>query len=348
MTELLFARSGRIGHIQLDRPKALNALTQEMIDGLQEALDAFAADPEVEAVVLTSTNPKHFCAGGDIKAVRQSVLDGTDAGFHFFDTEYVMNTTIANYPKPYASIAHGATMGGGIGVSVHGSVRVVTETLMASMPETAIGFIPDVGASWSLPRIKGGVPMAIYLGASGRRLGAADALFLGMATHFLDDGRREEFLQTASEQGLSTALETVCSDASAAGTSDLADVMELVEDVFSRETAASMLARLDELAAGGDASAEWAAETAKMLRDHSPTSFVATIELMRHGAEVSSIEEALAGELRLGQWITREPDFVEGVRAVLVDKSRDASWNPADVADVDVNAIRQALASDGA
>lgn len=340
---VLSARNGRVGHIQLNRPEALNALTLDMIVALHKAMDEFAADPEVEALLLTSTSPKAFCAGGDIKAVRQSVIDGTNDGFEFFDTEYKMNAAIANYPKPYASVLFGATMGGGMGVSVHGTHRIVTEKLMAAKPETAIGFIPDVGASWALPRHKGGVPMAIYLGATGYRVGAADALYLGIGTHLIDDAAREDFTAAVAEKGLDAALAEFAKDPATAGTSEVEQHAAAIEDVFSRDTAAQMLARLDELAAGDNADAEWAKATADALRAPSPTSVVATIELMRHGATVSTIEDALAAELRLGQWITHKPDFIEGVRAVLVDKTRDADWQPKSFDDVDVAAIRQAL-----
>lgn len=342
---VLSARTGRVGHIQLNRPTALNALSQEMIDALREAIDQFARDPEVDLLLLTSTSPKAFCAGGDIKAVRQAVLDGTDAGFTFFDSEYAMNAAIANFPKPYVSVLYGATMGGGLGVSVHGSHRVVTDQLMAAKPETAIGFIPDVGASWALPRHTGGVPMAIYLGATGYRMGAADALYVGVGTHLIDDASRADFVAAVLSRGLDEALEEFAKDPAAAGTSALAQHAAAIDDVFSRDSAIDMLARLDELAGATGADADWAEQTAAALRAPSPTSVVATIELMRHGASASSIEEALAGELRLGQWITHKPDFVEGVRAVLVDKTRDAQWTPSAIEDVDREAIRAALAT---
>lgn len=348
---IISSRSGRVGHIQLDRPKALNALTVEMIEAIDAALAEWSDAGAVDSVLLTSTSPKAFCAGGDIKAVREAVVSGDPAeGRKFFEVEYAMNARIANFPVPYASVLFGATMGGGIGVSGHGSHRVVTETLMSSMPETAIGFIPDVGASWLLPRFAGGgdlgLAMAKYLGTTGARMGAADALYLGFGTHFIYDAVRPDFQATVLEFGLDQALDEHCSDPAEAGDSPLRAQEEFIARAFAGDTIEEILGELDSMASESGEAADWASSAREALQSHSPTSVVATLELMRAGSQVSTVEQALRNELKLGALVCQGPDFPEGVRAVLVDKSRDAAWQPSSFADVDVQAIRNALTAD--
>lgn len=345
---ILTSRSGQVGHIQLDRPKALNALTLDMIEAIDTALVAWESAEEVESILVTSTSPKAFCAGGDIKAVRQAVLDGDHASARgFFEHEYRMNARIAEYPKPYASVLFGATMGGGIGVSCHGSHRIVTESLMSSMPETAIGFVPDVGASWILPQLAGGgrlgLAMATYLGTTGARIGAADALALGLGTHFMYDGARAEFTETCLASGLDQAIDEHCSDPAEAGSSELEERAELIARAFAWDSAEEIAAELASMAGESGATAEWARSTQEAWAAHSPTSVVATVELMRAGSAAGSVEEALDNELALGEVMRATGDFVEGVRAVLVDKTRDAAWDPATLEAVDVEAIRRAL-----
>lgn len=348
---IISARSGRVGHIQLDRPKALNALTVDMIEAIDSALVEWSDAGAVDSVLVTSTSPKAFCAGGDIKAVRDAVISGdTSDGRRFFEVEYAMNARIANFPVPYASLLFGATMGGGIGVSAHGSHRIVTETLMSSMPETAIGFIPDVGASWLLPRFAGGgdigLAIAKYLGTTGARMNAADALYLGLGTHFIYDAVRPDFQATVLESGLDQALDEHCSDPGEAGTSTVRAQLEYIVQAFSGDTIEEILGTLDSMTTGPAEAADWATSTREALQSHSPTSVVATLELMKAGAQVSSVEQALDNELNLGALVCQGPDFPEGVRAVLVDKSRDAAWQPAAFADVDIQAIRDTLSTD--
>lgn len=340
-------REGGIEHVTLDRPKALNSLDLGMCEALHAILDRAADDDQVESVVVTSSG-KHFCAGGDIKAIRQDVLDGDPAkARHYFATEYAMNQAVADLPKPYVAVMHGATMGGGLGISMHGAERIVTDTLMTSMPETAIGFVPDVGASWTLPRLCGGgargLAVALYLGLTGARMGAADALYTGLATRYIRDDMRGELVSAMRQRSLGAAIEAFCLDPQEAGDSALEASIDAIEEVFSAGSVPEMLERL-ESRTSADAGDEWAAGTLEALRSMSPTSLVATDLLLRHGARVSALSECLDAELRLGAWICARPDFVEGVRAVLVDKSRDAAWSPASVDEVDSDGIRAALA----
>ena len=254
-----------------------------------------------------------------------------------------MNFAYHTHPAPTVAVVHGVSMGGGLGISINGSHRVLTKKVMMAMPETAIGFIPDVGASHFLPRLCGGgergLAVAIYLGTTGVRLDSADALYTGLATHLISGDDREVFIAAIGTDGLEAALERFGRDRSEAGESAVEAHIDRIVDVFSRDTAQEMIAALQ----AGEQD-EWATSTTEMFRAHCPTSIVATIELLRAGARAEGLRECLDHELALGGWITARPDFVEGVRAVVIDKDRNPSWDPADLDAVDVDAIRSALA----
>ncbi|MGN0101322.1 enoyl-CoA hydratase/isomerase family protein [Dietzia sp. CH92] len=344
MSEFVITRrEGRMQHIVLDRPKALNSLDLPMCRALHAALDDAAKDEGVEAVVTTSSSEKAFCAGGDIRALRDAAASGDHAANReFFSEEYAMDLAYHTHRVPTVAVIHGVAMGGGLGVSINGSHRVVTKKVMMAMPETAIGFIPDVGASHFLPRLCGGgtrgLAVAIYLGTTGVRMNSADALYTGLATHLIDDDERNAFVDAIGANGLSEALRRFGLEREAAGESAVEARIDRIEDVFSRGTAQEMIAALE----AGEQD-DWATETLGMLRSHCPTSIVATIELLRAGAEAQDLRECLDNELALGGWITARPDFVEGVRAVVIDKDRNPSWDPADLDAVDVDGIRAAL-----
>lgn len=332
-------------HIVLDRPKALNSLDLPMCQALHSALDSAAADTGVEAVVTTSTSEKAFCAGGDIRALR----DAAAAGDHetnrvFFSEEYAMDLAYHTHRAPTVAVIHGVAMGGGLGISINGSHRVVTTKVMMAMPETAIGFLPDVGASHFLPRLCGGgtrgLAVGIYLGATGVRMNSADALYTGLGTHLISEENREAFVSAIGEDGLDAALERFGLDRAEAGESAVEQRIDRIEDAFSRDTAQDMIAALE----AGEQD-EWATSTLEMIRAHCPTSIVATIELLRAGSKAADLRECLDNELALGGWITARPDFVEGVRAVVIDKDRNPTWDPAELDAVDVDGIRSALAS---
>lgn len=331
-------------HIVLDRPKALNSLDLPMCRALHAALDAAAADSGVEAVVTTSTSEKAFCAGGDIRALRDAAASGEHERNHeFFSEEYAMDHAYHVHRAPTVAVIHGVAMGGGLGISINGSHRVVTKKVMMAMPETAIGFVPDVGASHFLPRLCGGgargLAVGVYLGVTGVRMGSADALYTGLATHLVDDSDRDALVTAIGEKGLDAALEEFCLPREEAGPSAVEAHIDRIEDVFSRATAQEMIAALE----AGEQD-EWATATLEMIRAHCPTSIVGTIELLRAGAAAADLRACLDNELALGAWITARPDFVEGVRAVVVDKDRDPTWDPAELDAVDVDSIRAALA----
>ncbi|TQF73984.1 enoyl-CoA hydratase/isomerase family protein [Rhodococcus spelaei] len=327
MTFIRTSVSGGVGEIVLDRPNALNALDPSMIRDLHEPLLAWREDPAVETVLVTSASERAFCAGGDIKAVRAAVLRRDPQFVHeFFASEYRLNELIGEYPKPYVALIDGAAMGGGLGISVHGSVRVVTERAVLAMPETAIGFFPDVGAGHFLPRLRGAAGM--YLGLTGARAGAGDALAFGLATHFVPSERLPELADAIRAGSLTEGLDKF---AEAAAEAPLADRQAQIDEVFGSGTPAQMLGRLT----GADA---WTEQTRAAMLAHSPTSQFVTAELITRGA-TDSLSGCLERELALTGPVTRAPDFAEGVRAVLVDKDRNPSWSPATLDAVDPDAI---------
>lgn len=315
-------RTGRSGHILLNRPRILNALDGEMIDRIAAALEAWRDDPDVEVVVIEGAGGRAFCAGGDIRAVRAESMAGAYEKIRaFFTAEYKLNGDIAAYPKPYVALIDGICMGGGIGVSVHGTARVVTEHALFAMPETGIGLFPDIGASYLLPRLRG--QSGLYMGLTGARMTGADAAFIGLATHFTTRetlAKLPEALQhsgTVALKGIEVPFEA-----------PITAHMPAIDRCFSADTVLGIVDRLQA------EDTEWSRQTLSSLQSVSPSSVSWTFELIRAGA-TRSLQECLKMELELVLQVTRHPDFIEGVRAVLVDKDRQPKWSPATLADVD-------------
>ncbi|MER7563662.1 enoyl-CoA hydratase/isomerase family protein [Streptomyces sp. NPDC097941] len=308
-----------VGRILLNRPKALNALTTDMIVAIDRVLAGWEHAP-LSAVVLASTGPKAFCAGGDIRAIREHSLAG-DAGAseRFFATEYRLNARIAEYPVPVVSLIDGLCMGGGLGLSVHGGFRVVTERAALAMPETGIGFFPDVGASYFLPRLPGAIGM--YLGLTGHRLDAADALYTGLATHFVPTHRIDSVGDALADRPgdpVDVVLNRLAGRSPVAQ-SRLAEVREDVDRVFGAPTLGEIEKRLRHL------DTPWAAATSVALESASPQSLEITHALLARGRQ-RPLRGCLDAELALGRTVIRTPDFLEGVRAALVDKDRTPRW----------------------
>lgn len=322
---------GRAGCILLNRPRALNALDQEMIDGLAEIAARYRDDPAVELVILEGAGGRAFCAGGDVRAMRNAALSGDSATIErFFAGEYALNRMIADYPKPWISLIDGVCMGGGIGVSVHGSHRVVSEHALLAMPETAIALFPDVGTSFVLPRLPGaGGAMGKYLALTGARLHGAEAVEAGLATHHVARDR----LPALREALLAGDPAVVERHAAAVPPGRVETERAAVERCFGPDDMASIMALL---AAEGS---EWAGAQMAVLHRVSPTSLAVTLELLRRGAGMD-LPACLAMELALTRAVTRHPDFAEGVRAVLVDKDNAPRWQPATLDAVDPAAVR--------
>lgn len=315
-----------VGRILLNRPRALNALTTPMVAAIDEALAAWESTP-LTAVLLASTNTKAFCAGGDMRAIRANALAGdAEASENFFATEYRLNARIAEHPVPIMSLIDGICMGGGLGLSVHGDYRVVTENAILAMPETAIGFFPDIGASHFLPRLPGAIGM--YLGLTGHRLDAADALHTGLATHFVPANRIDEITEALAGNA-ATPIDTILKDlgstaaAPMVADSKLAAVRADLDRAFGAPTLHDIRQELHALAT------PWATRTLASLDARSPQSLEITHALLTAG-RTRTLRECLAAELLLTRTTIRSPDFLEGVRAVLVDKDHTPAWQRAD------------------
>ncbi|MFH5925449.1 enoyl-CoA hydratase/isomerase family protein [Roseomonas xinghualingensis] len=322
---------GRAGLILMNRPRALNALDQGMIDALTEAATRFRDDPAIDLVVLEGAGGRAFCAGGDVRAMRAAVLArDTETVERFFTTEYALNRMIAEFPKPWISLIDGVCMGGGIGVSIHGSHRVVTEHAMLAMPETAIALFPDVGTSYALPRLPGANgAMGKYLALTGARLHGAEAVEAGLATHHVP----REKLAALREALLTGDAGMVERFVAAVPPGRVAAERPAIERCFAPDDIASIMAIL----AAEDS--EWSRAQLAVLHRMSPTSMAVTLELLRRGAGMD-LPACLAMELVLTRAVTRHPDFAEGVRAVLVDKDNAPRWQPATIDAVDPAAVK--------
>lgn len=330
---IVIRRDGRVGRILMNRPKALNALTLDMIRVCDSILHEWKDDPHVHAVVIEGAGERAFCAGGDIIALRDAQVSGNRADADaFFTEEYALNLLIATYPKPYIALIDGICMGGGIGMSVHGPYRVATEHAGFGMPETAIGFFPDIGATFLLPRLRG--HLGAYLGLTGLRLTGADAVHAGLATHFVPRARLPALSAALAKDGPSVLADF----AETLPPFSLADHLDAIERCFTAETVPDIIARLEQ------ADADWAKAALKALRAVSPSALFWTLRALRDGANMN-LPEALDAEFRLTRTTMAHPDFAEGVRAMVIDKDRQPKWSPARIEDVDPAAIAKLFAA---
>jgi enoyl-CoA hydratase/carnithine racemase len=320
-------RQGRIGHLLLNRPKALNALDLDMIRRMRAALDNWRDDPSVQAVVVEGAGGRAYSAGGDVISVRASAIAGDPEPIEsFFSEEYALNAAIAEYPKPYISLVDGFCMGGGIGLSVHGRMVITTATSLFAMPETIIALFPDVGGSYALPRMPG--QLGLYLGLTGLRLSGADAVHAGLATHLVAKDDLPALREALSADGPAC----VAGFAQALPPFTLAPHRATIDRCFGAGSVPAIFAALEA------ETTDWAAATLKELRAVSPLSIYWSFEILRRGATLS-LRAALHEELKLTRRVAMHPEFHEGVRAALVDKDRKPQWNPARIEDVDPAAI---------
>jgi enoyl-CoA hydratase len=350
--EVLFEQRGAVGFVTLNRPESLNALTLKMIRAIDSTLTAWDRDDSVAAVVIRGAGDRAFCAGGDVRAVweagRAAKAEGrTGEGLtaDFFREEYVLNRRVHRFSKPYIALVDGYTMGGGVGLSVHGAFRVATERTQVAMPETAIGLFPDVGGGYFLPKLKGRI--GTYLALTGARIRTEDCLYSGIATAYVESGDLAD-LETALVQAdwaaasaQKTAEDVTASFSKAPGEAPLAARQEQIDRIFSGETMEDIVAALE--AETGD----WAAETLATLAGRSPTSLKVALEQMRRGAELD-FDEAMIMEYRMSQAFMAGEDFYEGIRALLVDKDHAPVWNPATLAGVSAERVAGYFESLGA
>ena len=317
--QVIVERRGSAGWLILNRPQALNALNLEMVDEISAALDQFERDARVERVVVSGAGERAFCAGGDIRWLYERGRAGDYAvQSAFFRAEYMLNARIKRFPKPYVSLIDGIVMGGGVGVSLHGAHRVVSEKAAFAMPEVGIGFFPDVGATFALPSLphRFGVAFA----ATGLRAKAADMAALGLATAYVESRRLAALSEALQSPGDTGAL--IGEFACAPPPSPLLAEAAKVETAFAQADAASIAATLT--ADGSD----FARALVEMMAAKSPTSIAIALRQMQIG-ESLSFEAAMQVEFRIVTRICRAHDFYEGVRAAIVDKDNRPHWRPA-------------------
>lgn len=315
---------GRAGHIVLNRPHALNALDHPMVRLVDEALTAWEHDDAVRTVVVSGAGERGLCAGGDIRAVREDVrAGGGEASAAFWRDEYLLNARIARYPKPYVAVMDGVVMGGGVGVSAHGDVRVVTERSRVAMPETIIGFVLDVGATFLLTRAPG--ELGTHLALTGTTASAADALLCGLADHHVPSERLGELTAGLAE---ADAADVVRQYAQPAPEGELAGHRAWIDTCYAADSVEEIVDRLQSC---GEQAAKEAAEA---LLSRSPTALKVTLAALRKARGLATLEEALNQEYRVSCACLTAPDFPEGVRAQVVDKDRAPRWSPADLASV--------------
>ena len=322
--EVLLERRGEAGVITLNRPKALNALTHAMVLQIDPQLRAWARDGAVSRVILKAAGERAFCAGGDVRQIYDLGRAGRpDESQTFFRDEYVLNHLIGTYPKPYVSLIDGICMGGGFGLSAHGTYRVGGERYLFAMPEVNIGLFPDVGGTHVLPLLPGAA--GIYLAYTGARIKAADALHMGLLTHAVPSARMAD-LEAALVAGGEVA-ETLAAYGFDPGPAPARTHEALVADAFARGDALAVLAALDAAAGGTAPWAGFAGETAAALRSKCPTSLALAAEQMRRGPDLD-LAGCLKAEFRVVERMLRGHDFYEGVRALLVDKDNAPRWQP--------------------
>ncbi|GAC1415843.1 MAG: enoyl-CoA hydratase/isomerase family protein [Acidobacteriaceae bacterium] len=328
MTDLLVSKQGACGRITLNRPQAINALTLDMVREMYRALTAWADDPEIEFILLDGAGERGLCAGGDIRTLYgYAVSHDLDSAATFFQEEYRLNYYIARYPKPYVALMDGIVMGGGIGISAHGSYRVVTERSALAMPEVKIGFIPDVGGTFLLG--KAPAEFGTYLALTGRRAGAADAILCGLADRCIASERlpilKNELLNCHSCIAVNTCLESFTT---APPQGDLENGRTWMMECFAKDSIEAILSALK--ARPEEAAHEVAAE----MRKGSPTSLKVTLLALRRGRNYGLLERCLQQEFALALLCLEKGDFSEGVRASLVDKDRNPVWKPSSLEEV--------------
>ena len=322
MADILIRKSGEIGHITLNRPHALNALTYQICLDIESALDSWATDDAVKMVLMDAAGEKAFCAGGDIQQMYDTAKAGDfDYGRQFWADEYRMNAKLANFPKPFVALMQGFTMGGGVGVSCHGSHRVVCETSQIAMPECGIGLVPDVGGSLLLARAPGHV--GEYLGTTASRMDAADAIFAGFADYYIPFANWPDLTKELTNTG---DWEAVDRAAQPVPDSKLAAMQPLIDQNFAGSTIRDILNGLPDN--------DWAKTTEKLLRRNAPLSVACTLELIRRVRGFTRIEDALNMEYRFTYRSASDGDFVEGIRAAIIDKDRNPKWKHTRLEDV--------------
>jgi len=321
--EILTRIDGGVGFLTLNRPRAINSLTQAMVTAMDATLAAWATDDAVHAVVVSGAGDRGLCAGGDVVAIYHSAqADGAEARRFWFD-EYRLNARIGRFPKPYIALMDGIVMGGGLGIGMHGTVRVVTDTSKIAMPEVGIGLIPDVGGTMLLARAPG--LLGLHAALTGSPFSAADAIVLGFADHFVPHAGLEAFTAAVVTDGVQAALRV---HARQPPPSELAAQRDWIDHCYAGQTVVDIVDALR----GHDESP--ANDAANLIATRSPIALAVALASIRRAADYKTLEETLVQEYRVSCAAVRSHDLVEGIRAQVVDKDRNPQWSPVSLAAV--------------
>jgi enoyl-CoA hydratase/carnithine racemase len=312
-----------VGLITLNRPKAINSLTHRMVNALSRVLTQWETDDSVNAVVVSGAGERGLCAGGDIVAIYHSALaDGVEARNFWYD-EYLYNAQVGRYPKPYIALMDGIVMGGGVGVSAHGTVRIVTDTTKMAMPEVGIGLVPDVGGTLILSRAPG--LLGLHVALTGAPFSGADAIALGFADQYVPHDKLHEFTTAIVDDGVDAALAVHAIDPPA---SPLLTQRDWIDSCYAGKTVTDIVAALRGHG-GGPAN-----DAADLIASRSPISVSVALEAVRRAGKLDTLEDVLRQEYRTSCGSLRSPDLVEGIRAQVIDKDRNPKWSPASLAAV--------------
>lgn len=327
---------GRVGRITLARPEALNALNRPMMDAIDGALMRWAGDESVAMVVIDAEGDRAFCAGGDIAELYRRTKEG-DFAFSrdFWRDEYRMNARIKNYPKPYVALMDGITMGGGVGLSAHGSHRIVTERSMVAMPECAIGLIPDVGGTFLLGKAPG--RLGEFLGLTGTRMAAADAILAGFADRFVLSAAIPDLIAALVETGDPAAIEHA---AQTPPDGDLARHRDSIDLLFAHDSVPAIASAIEQ-----ETASEWRDSVRQALGKGSALAMHCTLRMVHEARGMDQLEQALAMEYRYTWRSLEEGEFMEGIRAAVIDKDRQPQWAKSGLGDVTSGDVDAMLAS---
>jgi enoyl-CoA hydratase len=328
--EVLYAREGRLGRILLNRPRTINVLNDVMVASILGQLEDWARDEAVGAVSIQGAGERGLCAGGDVRALRTVVMAGSGEAVRFWAHEYRMNAAIASYPKPFVAFMDGVVMGGGVGLSAHGSLRLVTERARVAMPETTIGFSPDVGSLFLLSRAPGEI--GTHLAMTGLPVGGADAIGCGLADSLVDSNDIPKIIDRLAA---GDSLDANIGDTTPQG--DLAGQRDWIDSCYAGDDAGAILRALLAHPAPG------AQKAGEVLATRSPMAVSIALEAIRRASRMDTLGQVLEQDLMLGTAMADSADFVEGVRALLVDRDNAPRWQQQSLADVDPAVVARAF-----
>ena len=333
--EVFFEVKGTLGLITLNRPKALNALTLSMVREIHPQLKKWENDSSVKNVLIKAEGEKAFCAGGDIRALHDWGKNNDEEAVGFYREEYILNQYIKRYPKPYISLVNGIVMGGGVGLSVHGSHRIAGENYSFAMPETGIGLFPDVGGSFFLPRLS--FEAGTYLALTGNRIKAADAIFLGTATNFIRSENFSNLINDLSkdENDPKNIIEKYSVEP---GKSEFKEISLFCNKIFKADTVEKIIENLIE------ENSDLSKKILSTIEQKSPTSLKVALRSLRLGMNIS-FEDCMQMEFRMVNKVMNDHDFYEGVRALIIDKDNNPSWKPSSISEVEENFVDKFFSS---